>query len=377
MPTTTATWGWWNPGGLPNAGTDDLGAGQNGYVFTIGQGTSVHEYGTMTMIDGDDDGRLSFVQGGGTSPAPGNGDRFQLPDGTNRQLYEMAIYDNSVYTYLDGDGVERTYSARAVVYQLGNGDLVLRLRDDDRNAAPADFFIENVTSVQLGTWDGTDYQSSIVGNFDAPPPNVCFANGTLIETDRGPVAVEELRAGDLVVTRDAGLQPIRWIGSKKLGRAVLEGNPGLRPIRIRAGALGGDTPTQDLLVSPQHRVLVRSKTAQRMFGASEVLVGAKQLLMLDGIDVADDLPEVEYFHFLFDDHQVVISNGAETESLYTGPQALRSVGPAALEEIFAIFPELRDRDPAERPQGARMLLSGRQGRRLAHRHAQHAKPLVM
>lgn len=331
----------------------------------------------MAMIDGDEDGRLSFVQGGGTSPAPGNGDRFQLPDGTTRQLYELSIYDDSIYTYLDADGVEQTYSARAVVYQLGNGDLVLRLRDDDRNAAPADFFIENVTSVQLGTWDGTDYQSSIISNFDAPPPNVCFAKGTLIETDRGPIAVEGLKTGDLVVTRDAGLQPIRWIGSRKLGRRVLEGNAKLRPIRIRAGALGENTPSKDLLVSPQHRVLVRSKAAQRMFGTDEVLVAARQLLLVDGIDIADDLTEVEYFHFLFDDHQVVISNGAETESLYTGPQALRSVGPAALEEIFVIFPELRDRDPAERPQGARMLLSGRQGRRLAHRHAQHARPLVV
>ena len=81
-----------------------------------------------------------------------------------------------------------------------------------------------------------------------------------------------------------------------------------------------------------------------------------------------------YVHFLFDDHQIVISNGAETESLYTGAEALRSVGEAAREEILALFPELRTR--AEAPAGARVLASGRMGRKLAVRHAENGKSLV-
>lgn len=204
---------------------------------------------------------------------------------------------------------------------------------------------------------------------------VCFASGTLILTSRGEMPVEELVVGDLVATRDADFQPIRWIGGKRLDAITLAAMPQLRPIRIRAGALGRNSPTADLLVSPQHRILVRSKIAQRLFGANEVLVAAKQLLLIDGIDVAQDVAEVEYVHFLFDEHQVVISNGAETESLYTGLEALRSVGHAAREEIFAIFPELRDRDPQERPEGARRLLTGCQGRKLAHHHAQNMRPL--
>src|SRR5690606_24870473 len=114
----------------------------------------------------------------------------------------------------------------------------------------------------------------------------------------------------------------------------------LRPIRIRAGALGNGTPSSDLVLSPQHRVLVRSRIAQKMFGATEVLVAARQLLLLDGIDIATDLTEVEYFHMLFDRHEVVISNGALTESLYTGAQALQAVGKAARDEIFTLFPQL-------------------------------------
>ncbi|SDE83846.1 Hint domain-containing protein [Paracoccus isoporae] len=111
-----------------------------------------------------------------------------------------------------------------------------------------------------------------------------------------------------------------------------------------------------------------------MFGTNEVLVAAKQLCQVDGIDTAYDLDEVEYFHILFDRHEVVISNGAETESLYTGPQALKSVGEAALEEIFTIFPELKDHDYT--PVPARTFASGRMGRKLAMRHKKNAKPLV-
>lgn len=202
----------------------------------------------------------------------------------------------------------------------------------------------------------------------------CFVAGTLILTEDGERAVESLSVGDRIVTRDNGVRLIRWIGSRKVSAAELVRKPKLRPIRISAGALGASTPSSDLRVSPQHRVLVRSKIAQRMFGTDEVLVAAKQLVVLDGIDIAEDVESVEYFHILFDQHEVVISNGAETESLYTGPEALKAVGKAAQEEIYALFPELRDRDYATK--GARVLASGRMGRRLAMRHVQHGKPVV-
>lgn len=374
----TDTWGWWAQGASSESGVSpgtDIQSNYNGFTFNIGGNTTAHGYGDMAMVDGDGDGNLSAVQANG-SPAPGNGDRFTTPDGVDRQIFEVRIFDDSVYTYTDADGALQTYVTRAVVYQIGNGDLVVRMRDDDSNAAPEDFRYQNVTSVELGTWDGAQYISTVVSNFDEFPPNVCFVSGTLIATAYGQVAVEDIKTGDLVVTRDAGLQPVRWIGSRRLETETLARHPRLRPIRIRAGALGEGKPSSDLLVSPQHRVLVRSKIAQNMFGTSEVLVAAKQLLSIDGIDVATDVTQVDYVHFLMDEHQVVVSNGAETESLYTGPQALKSVGPAEREEIFLIFPELRDREPGQQPEGARTLLTGRQGREMAERHARKSRALV-
>lgn len=303
------------------------------------------------------------------------------------------VFDMTVMTVNPETHVETPVILRGILIQMENGDYFVRpfYTDVDLwNAAlgDPDTQIFSITLDSIAgdlapgintdaSSDGLNASATFDPNLFTPSPFVpCFTAGTLIATSRGKVAVEDLRVGDLVVTRDSGLQPIRWIGGKRLNAATLTAQSQLRPIRIVAGALGDGTPTTDLLVSPQHRVLVRSKIAQRMFGATEVLVAAKQLLLIDGISIAEDLQEVEYVHFLFDDHQVVISNGAETESLYTGPEVLKSLRSDALEEIFAIFPDLRNRTSSI-SRSARMQLNGHQGRKLAQRHAKNRQPMVM
>ena len=176
---------------------------------------------------------------------------------------------------------------------------------------------------ESGTIGGISFENFEVITFGI----VCFARGTLIKTRDGERPIEALAVGDAVMTMDAGYQPIRWIGARRLSRAELAANPRLTPIRIRAGALGRNLPERDLVVSPQHRILVRSPVALRLFDSAEVLIPANKLLTLPGIDIAWDADGVEYFHFLFDDHQIVWSNGAPTESLFTGPEALKSVPP--------------------------------------------------
>lgn len=208
---------------------------------------------------------------------------------------------------------------------------------------------------------------------DGGPDQVpCFCAGTLIDTPRGAVPVQDLRPGDAVLTLDGGPLPLHWVGRRMLGPERLAAQPELRPIRIAAGALGPGIPATDLSVSPQHRILVRSAIAQRMFGAREVLVAARQLLALPGIAV-QDLPQVDYVHILFRGHQIVFSNGAPTESLYPGAEAMKSVGAAARAEILAIFPELRD----QTAEPARILVRGGRARHLAQRHLRNAKPLVL
>lgn len=203
----------------------------------------------------------------------------------------------------------------------------------------------------------------------------CFAAGTMILTEHGDRPVEMLSPGDRVVTRDAGLQPLHWVGTCRLSSRDLAQAPKLLPIRIARGALGDGTPVRDLVVSPQHRILIRSAIAQRMFGAQEVLVAAKLLVGLEGISVLSPDDGIVYVHLLFDRHQIVLSEGAQTESFYPGPQALLAVGPAAREEIETLFPDLVERCAAGSEDGARLFATGRKARNLIARHANAAKPL--
>lgn len=209
---------------------------------------------------------------------------------------------------------------------------------------------------------------------DYAPSVPCFTTGTLIETSSGPRAIETLRPGDLVVTRDHGLRSIAWIGHRHLDGHRLDLCPNLRPILLRAGALGPGLPERDLTVSPQHRILVTSRIARRMFDQDEILVAAKHLANHPGIEVLCPDRGVTYWHMLFENHELVLSNGAWTESLFTGPQAMQAVGDAARREILSLFPKLAQ--PGYRPRSARRLLNGREGRKLAERHARNGKPLV-
>ena len=200
----------------------------------------------------------------------------------------------------------------------------------------------------------------------------CFTAGTLIATERGEVMIETLKLGDRVLTVDHGLQAIRWIGPRSLTPSDLARAPHLTPIRIAAGAFAPDLPHQDLTVSPQHRCLVRSKIAARIAGEAEVLIAAKHLLGTPGVSVLPaDMP-VTYVHILFDRHELVWSNGAVTESLYLGEQAMQSVDTAARDEILALFPALAD----HRPPAARPFLRGRLARKLIERSTSNRKPLI-
>lgn len=210
-------------------------------------------------------------------------------------------------------------------------------------------------------------------NAVVPPTDpACFTPGTIIQTRSGPREVQDLRIGDLIITRDNGPQPLRWIGGCDLDARRLDLAPNLRPIRIAQNALGQNLPLRDLVLSPQHRVLLRSPIVARMFDCPEVLVAAKHLVGMPGISVCRDITQVSYLHLLFDDHQIVLSNGSWSESLFIGPQAMKSLYDAQRREILALFPELAFTAPAP----ARPMPNGRQSRQLLQRHVKNGRNLV-
>jgi len=164
---------------------------------------------------------------------------------------------------------------------------------------------------------------------------VCFARGTRIRVPGGEVPIEMLRSGDLVQTRDNGVKPIRWIGNRSLGKSELEAVPKLLPIVLQAGHFGLE---RDLIVSPQHGVLLRDPK----FGGSDILYRARHLAEMQGggARIMRGRQQVTYFHILFDQHEVVFSNGIPSESLYPGLMALKSLSAPAQAEIGELFPDL-------------------------------------
>lgn len=275
------------------------------------------------------------------------------------------------------------------VIQFTNGDTYVRESDFNTNGLSTYQYGGQTYNHSSSQFDGLSIRSlELVGTIARPadlglPSNlvydnrstfsaqiVCFTDQVSIDTVNGLVPAGALKVGDLVRTRDNGFQSIKWIDCRKISKEEMESNPKLRPISIKKDALAPGLPSEDLLVSPQHRILLSSKIAQRMFGAYEVLVAAKQLLVVDGIDIVSDLEDVTYVHFLCDEHQLVFANGIQAETLFVGAEAMKAVGEAAQEEIHSLFPAIRE---GHLPEPARYLTSGREARKLVMRHVQKGR----
>lgn len=195
---------------------------------------------------------------------------------------------------------------------------------------------------------------------------VCFARGSRILTPKGERPVETLCEGDLVVCGDGLQRPVRWAGSRVLGRGALAVRPELRPVRLKKDALGPDAPARDLLLSPQHRVLLRDWRAEVLFGEPAVFVPVVALVNDSTVRQEPAGSGVEYFHLLLDGHHTVFADGLECETLMPAEMAAGALNGAARDEICAIFPDLAAdlasfgplRHPAAKPSEARALLSG-------------------
>ena len=219
---------------------------------------------------------------------------------------------DTITVNMDGSTVTIT----GVTFYLADGRRLFT-PTDDTNLDPATF----VSSTYV-----TGQGQIAVGALGPP----CFAAGTRIATVRGEITVEDLQVGDVVQTMDSGLRPIRWIG-----RRSVPGTRDFAPIRFKAGAVGN---VRDLVVSPMHRILMRGWRADLYFGETELLVPAKYLVDGDQVFV-EPVESVEYFHILFDQHEVIFSDGAPTESFFPGEQILES-DDGIRRELEALFPEL-------------------------------------
>lgn len=313
------------------------------------------------------------------TPEDTNGDGGLDPD-----YYNQVEYIN--YDLGDGSGPQRVIFDTLVVYRV-------RVTFDDGSRT-------NVSGVVIQDWNGRLFLAPELSqnsdfrklsskpirsiqirrvlsddgntlNIDREPDNfICFTAGTRIETANGPLAAEKITQGDLLCTRDHGLQPVIWAGSSTV--RFTQENAHLRPVRITAGALGPGVPEHALCVSPNHRVLVCSPIATRICGSSDVLIAAKHLIGAAGI-AQENIRDTRYIHLALARHEVLISNGAETESFFPGPEAMKIISARTRMALQKAFPVLAT-NPGARPLApARPFVEGRKARALVARHLQNAK----
>jgi Ca2+-binding RTX toxin-like protein len=343
------------PGGVTGPDGNDVLDGGEGDDMLFGEGGSDILTGGLgaDMLDGggDDD---DLVLGSGDSGFGGGGDDVFLVDPTDTEGPGSL---NIVGGETDEGGSDTTNDNYPGA-PLPIGD-VLDLRGLNIQSFSPD---GGDPASESGTFTYLNDDGELITGTYAEIENViiCFVRGTMIETLDGPRPIEDLEVGDAVITLDSGVQKLRWIGSRTV---AAKGN--LAPIRIAAGALGND---RDLYVSPQHRMLIDDWRAELFFNAPEVLVAAKHLVNGNSIQKVTG-GEVEYFHLLFDRHEIVMANGALSESFHPGEIGMGALENAAREEILQLFPELRE-DARSFGPAARTSLKAHEGRLLSECPAQ-------
>lgn len=184
---------------------------------------------------------------------------------------------------------------------------------------------------------------------------VCFTPGTCLDTDGGPRAVEDIVAGDRLQTKDNGYQDVLWVGSRQISGARLHAMPDLRPVRIRQGVLGSDRPSDDLIVSPDHRLIVRGDAPLALWGESEVLISARDLIDDYGVLRDTRAKSVTYIHLMLEHHNVLFANGVETESFHPGAAALGEVDEEQRLRLFDVMPALEQDVSEYGPMSRRVL----------------------
>ena len=337
----------------PDNGLDTIFGGDgNDTIYGADDDDVIHgDAGDDVLFGGIDDDTLF----GGTGA-----DQFTGGEGSDQQ-YGGDDADTFTITSAadaDGDVVDGGTGGNDndVLDLTGAGDFQIINETVDADGDSTSGTIEFLASdgTVTGTLDFTEIETIVP----------CFTPGTLIATMAGEKLVENLTVGDRVITRDNGAQEIRWLGSKPMTGAQLQANPHLQPILVRKGSLGGGLPERDMLVSPNHRMLVNNAEVGLLFNEPEVLVAAKHLINADKGIISVNASQTTYVHFMFDHHEVVLSNGTWTESFQPGDQAMAGVSAEQRSEITELFPELANAQGREAFASSRLSLKAYEAKML-------------
>ncbi|MBL4927663.1 Hint domain-containing protein [Fuscibacter oryzae] len=332
---------------LGGAGDDTIFGMDDADTIYGGSGNDLLDGGIDNDLIQGDDGADTLIGGHGNDTLMGGADNDRIDGGIGNDLIQGGAGADALFggddadTFVIGGAAEGAGDSvsggsggidhdRLVLSGTGPFRLVDVVTDSDGNGLDG--------RVEFLDTDGHVTGGLNFSNIEEIVP--CFTPGTLIATPRGEVPVENLRVGDKVITRDDGLQEIRWLGHKDLSWSDLSTHAHLKPVLVTAGSLGDGLPERDMMVSPNHRMLVANDRTSLYFDEHEVLVAAKHLLSGSRISTVD-AAGLTYIHFMFDRHQVVLSNGTWAESFQPGDYSMKGIGNAQRQELFDLFPELK------------------------------------
>lgn len=326
---------------LPGNGRDSINGGMgNDTIFGMDDDDTIDGGQGNDLIDGGVDDDLIRGNVGNDTITGGQG-IDTLSGGNDRDTFLVGAGVNAIGDVINGNEGGDDFDTLDL---RGSGPFsIVYAADNPENGVVT--FRDPTTNAPTGTLTFTNIENVIP----------CFTPGTMIATPKGEVAAEYLKTGDKIITRDNGIQEIRWVGQKAMGWRDLHVNPHLKPVLIRQGSLGNGLPERDMLVSPNHRVLVANDRTALYFDEHEVLVAAKHLVSSAGIAAVDSVGTT-YIHFMFDRHEVVLSNGAWTESFQPGDYTLKGMGNAQRNEIFELYPDLKTAAGLQDYQAARRTL---------------------
>lgn len=333
---------------LGQSGNDSLEGGAGNDTLKGGADNDVLDAG---------DGTDNLQGGSGNDTLYGGGDNDNLVGGDDQDVIIInQLGSNGVNnTTVDGSSGGIDYDTLDITPLLDDGWTVTNVvKNPENNGNPG---FNGQVQLQRGN------ESANINFSDIEELILCFTPGTRIATPFGFRLVEHLRPGDKVQTRDNGIQEIRWAGRRDLDVVDLTKTPKFQPVLIRRGALGDGMPDRDMMVSPNHRMLISDDLAEVMFGEREVLVAAKFLTGLAGVSQVR-ATSVSYIHLMFDRHEVLWADAVWSESFQPGDYSLQGVGEESREEIFALFPELASQKGLKGYHSARPSLKAHEARLL-------------
>ena len=232
--------------------------------------------------------------------------KYNLGAGTVTAKVDSVAVLHGTVTFYDGS----TYEANFGTFQDNQGNVFLLLQDSQPLLASQGIDTITFTSVVNTAYDSITQSTKDDYDF------VCFGPGTRLATPLGLKRADKLRVGDYVTTLDDGPQPIRWIGKRRL---VFDTPHPAQPVRIAKGAFGDGSPQRDLILSPNHRVLIDTAPSHVLHDPLGALAPVKALTRHRGIRFAAGRRAITYFGLLLPGHAVLIAEGIAVESLYPGP----------------------------------------------------------